>query len=125
MWLLDHNIPHGLAVFLKSQGINCDTAQNRNWEKLRNGELVSSAWHAKFTCVVTKDTLFVQSAEKVIKTLPEMAIVLLTIPQCRGEEYLKRFTEHWKNVPIFPEKGKMLHWPYLKSNESKDKTEKN
>ena len=35
MWLLDHNIPHELAIFLRSKGIDCDTAQHRNWEKLR------------------------------------------------------------------------------------------
>ena len=64
MWLLDHNIPHELADFLNSEGIDCQTAQENNWETLRNGELVSSAWHSNFTCIVTKDALFVRSAKK-------------------------------------------------------------
>ena len=111
MWLLDHNIPHELAISLRPKGIGCDTAQHRNWEKLRNGELVSSAWRSNFTCIVTKDALFVQSAQKAMGAFLEMAIVLLTIPQYRGKEYLKKFIEHWKTVPIPPQMGTMIHWP--------------
>ncbi len=111
MWLLDHNIPHELAIFLKSQGIDCSTAKEKNWETLRNGELVSSAWRSSFTCIVTKDALFVQSAQKTMVSFPKMAIVFLTIPQCRGKEYLKRFTEHWEMAPISPQAGAMIRWP--------------
>jgi hypothetical protein len=43
MWLLDPNIDVHLVQMLNELGVSCDTAVNRGWKALSNGELVSAA----------------------------------------------------------------------------------
>jgi hypothetical protein len=43
MWLLDANMDVHLAPVLSSLGRLCDTAANRGWQALSNGELVAAA----------------------------------------------------------------------------------
>jgi hypothetical protein len=44
MWLLDVNLPNGLAKLLEKHGISCDTAARRNWRDLTNGALAEAAF---------------------------------------------------------------------------------
>ena len=43
MWLLDAHVDIHLAALLTERGIACDTAANRTWKALSNGQLVESA----------------------------------------------------------------------------------
>jgi hypothetical protein len=43
MWLLDGNIDVHLVSVLSERGILCETAANRGWKALSNGELVAAA----------------------------------------------------------------------------------
>jgi hypothetical protein len=40
MWLLDANMDVHLVKTLNELGVSCDTAANRGWKALSNGELV-------------------------------------------------------------------------------------
>ncbi len=111
MWLLDHNLPQQLVSSLKSMGIECKTAYEQGWNELQNGELLSTASHADFTCILTRDTLFAKSAHKEMTKFSSMAIVLITIPQYKGKRYVEKFLKHWQDNPISPTQGKIIHWP--------------
>ena len=80
-------------------GIKCKTASDMNWEKLENGKLLSAASQAGFSCILTKDFLFAESAAKSMDKFPQMGIVLITLPQDKGELYAK-------NDPLAPLSGK-------------------
>ena len=62
MWLLDVKMDVHLVQTLLELGVSCDTAANRGWKALSNGELVSAAIAAGFTCLLTRDQLFCESA---------------------------------------------------------------
>ena len=111
MWLLDHNLPKHLVGALKSVGVDCDTAAHQGWNDLANGELLSVASRAEFTCILTRDVRFAESASKAMDRYPQMAIVLTTIPQSRGQGFAARFLEHWRNSPISPIPHRMTRWP--------------
>ena len=98
MWLLDHNLSKQLAGSLKSLGIECDTAAHRGWNNLGNGELLSAASRADFTCILTRDVLFAESASKAMDRL-------------RGHEYATQFLKDWSRSPIIPEPYGMIRWP--------------
>jgi hypothetical protein len=53
MWLLDANMDVHLASVLTGFGIDCDTAGNRGWKALSNGDLVKAAVDAGFRCLLT------------------------------------------------------------------------
>ena len=111
MWLLDHNIPRQIVNSLDTLGIPCDTALNRGWSQLKNGELLSAAVEARFVCILTRDTLFSESATKNIKKFPNMSLVLLTLPQRKGEEYAKEFIRYWEKSPIVLGTKQVIRWP--------------
>jgi hypothetical protein len=50
---------------------------------LSNGELVSAAVGAGFTCLLTRDQLFGESAARALKTFPSFAVVVVDLPQQR------------------------------------------
>ena len=58
MWLLDVNLPSGLAPLLHSYGIACDTTARRGWRDLTNGELAHRAFREGFRVILTRDRLF-------------------------------------------------------------------
>ena len=62
MWLLDANMDVHLVQTLNELGVSCDTAANRGWKALSNGELVSAAVAAGFACLLTRDQRFCESA---------------------------------------------------------------
>ena len=78
---------------------------------MQNGELLSTASHAGFTCILTRDILFAKSAHKEMMKLPDMAIVLITIPQYKRKRYTKKFLKYWQDNPISPTQGKIIYWP--------------
>jgi len=91
MWLLDANMDVHLVSVLESFGIACDTAANRGWKALSNGELVTAAVAAGFVCLLTRDQLFGQSASRAL-TFPQFAVVVIDVPQQTWNLYRARFT---------------------------------
>jgi hypothetical protein len=57
MWLLDANMDVHLASVLTGFDISCDTAGNRGWKAMSNGDLVKAA-DAGFRCLLTRGHLF-------------------------------------------------------------------
>ena len=110
MWLLDHNLPAKLRPALEGLGIKCETAAKRGWQDLKNGQLVAAASQAGFRCILTRDVRFTESASHSLKKFPDMAIVLLKIPQMRGKNYAAYFVEAWKRRPIENPRG-FSTWP--------------
>jgi hypothetical protein len=70
MWLLDVNLPNGLARLLHGT-----------------------------------------SAGPALAALPELAIVVVTLPQVREEAYLAEFETRWRRKPIEPLAGAVVEWP--------------
>ena len=81
MWLLDANLDIHLVELLKGFPIDCDTAENRGWKALRNGELVGAAVQAGFHHLLTKDLSFAESASQIWRTFPDFGVVVVTLPQ--------------------------------------------
>jgi hypothetical protein len=74
MTLLGHNLPRQLIeVFKNSIGIALETAIHRHWETLENGDLVRAAVESGFTCVLTKDVRFRESAAKTLAAYHDLA----------------------------------------------------
>jgi hypothetical protein len=111
MWLLDANMDVHLLAVLTEFGIPCDTAGNRGWKALSNGELVTAAVKAGFQCMLTRDRLFGESASRALKSFPQFAVVVVDIPQQRWQQYRERFVEMWAERPIEPVAGQLIHWP--------------
>ena len=95
MWLLDANMDVHVASFLRECSVPVDVAGPRGWGMLANGELVATAAGAGFTCLLTQDRLFAESASA---ALP-------------WRQYLEQFRAAWAKVPIRPVPGQVLHWP--------------
>jgi len=95
MWLLDVNLPNGLIRLLQSYGIPCDATARRGWRDLTNGALAGAAFREGFRVILTRDRLFGTSARGALAALPELAIVVVTLPQAREEAYLAEFETRW------------------------------
>src|SRR5579862_9326103 len=111
MWLLDANVDVHLVPVLRGFGISCDTAGNRGWKALSNGQLVTAAVSAGFVCLLTRDQLFGQSAARALNSFPQFAIVVVGIPQQPWPQYRDRFVAAWAQRAIEPLAGKLTHWP--------------
>ena|ERR1700733_8777752 len=111
MWLLDVNMPQPLVQLLGGLGIKAETAISQDWGTLSNGSLVAAAIEQGFTCLLTRDRLFGDSAAKALKTHPQFAVVLVTLPQVKAPAFLEIFKTSWKTSPIQPRPGKMTSWP--------------
>jgi len=111
MWLLDANLDIHLLELLQRLGVNCDAAENRGWKSLRNGDLVSACWQSGFDTVLTRDQLFAESASRAWRTFPNLAVVIVTLPQLPSARYLEAFTAAWTNTPIDPRPGQITIWP--------------
>ena len=95
MWLLDANVDGSLAPNIARTRESCDTAGSRGWKALSNGELVSVAVTAGFTCLLTRDQLFGESAARALKTFPSFAVVVMDLPQQRWPAYQEQFVAAW------------------------------
>jgi hypothetical protein len=111
MWLLDVNLPNGLVRLLHGYGISCDTTARRDWRDLTNGALAEAAFREGFRVILTRDRLFGTSARRALAALPELAIVVVTLPQAREEAYLAEFQIWWRRAPIKPLAGAVVEWP--------------
>ena len=111
MWLLDHNLPRQLGPVLQALGVQNETTIQHGWERLSNGELVGAAAARNFLCILTRDINFGSSAEKALKEFPHICVVLITLPQQRGQAYSKSVQEAWSADPIVPVAGKLIRWP--------------
>jgi|SRR5450759_4541434 hypothetical protein len=111
MWLLDMNMPKGLVAALGKLGVKSEHASLRGWGDLKNGKLVEAAADAGFTCLLTRDRLFGESASRTLKRFPGFAVVLVTLPQLRWPNFRTAFQHNWEEVPIRPEAGRLSQWP--------------
>jgi hypothetical protein len=59
---------------------------------------------------LTRDRLFGTSARRALAALPELAIVVVTLPQAREEAYLAEFETRWRRQPIEPVAGAVVEW---------------
>jgi len=89
--MLDHNLPVQLKTAIISLKIDCDTTHARGWDKLQNGELVSTSFAEGFRCILTRDVRFAKDAEKALKTHVEMAVILISLRSGKAQNILKRF----------------------------------
>lgn len=111
MWLLDLNLPNGLARLLHGYGTPCDTAARRDWRDLTNSALAEVAFREGFRVILTTDRLFGASARPALAALPALAIVVVTLQQAREEAYLAEFETRWRRKPIEPVAGVIVEWP--------------
>ena len=111
MWLLDANMDVHLVSVLKDFGVACDTAANRGWNSLKNGDLVAAAVADGFLCLLTRDQLFGESASRALKAFPEFAVVVVDVPQQPWNQYRERFIALWTQKPIAAVAGRLVHWP--------------
>ena len=111
MWLLDVNLPTALVALLSDYGLVAETAPRQGWRSLTNGALAAAAFQAGFRVLLTRDRGFGASAVRVLATLPELALVVVTLPQAREEPYLAAFTEAWRVDRIRPVPGAIIEWP--------------
>jgi hypothetical protein len=111
MWLLDANMDVHLVEVLNAFQIASETAASRGWRTLSNGDLVTAATNAGFTCLLTRDRLFGESASRALKLFPNFAVVVINIPQSPWPRYRDAFMQHWNSRPIAPVSGQLIHWP--------------
>ena len=71
MWLLDANRDVHLSPMLAEFGVPNATAAALGWKDLSNGELVKAASARGFTCLLTRDPDFGESASRALKLFPE------------------------------------------------------
>src|ERR1035441_8746073 len=107
MWLLDGNVPKKIGGLLGEFGIEAHSAVDRGWGDLTNGALVEAAQQAGFRCILTRDRLFSESATRALKRFNEFCVVLVTIPQLRGPEFLDQFRSAGIRNPIQPVPGQL------------------
>lgn len=106
MWLLDANLDIRICQLLGEFGIESRTAQSYGWKHLLNGQLVSAAVAEGFTCLLTRDQLFAESASRALKQFPEFAVILIRLKQQRRSQYLTQFRAAWEREPIVAMPGK-------------------
>jgi hypothetical protein len=112
MWLLDANMDVHLVDSLSQFDIASDTAKNRGWKALSNGQLVTAARGNGFDCLLTRDRLFGESASRGLHVHPTAAVVLVMLPQQRWPEYRRSFLDAWTSSPIQPKAGCLIEWPF-------------
>ncbi len=111
MWLLDANMDVHLVSVLTGFQISCDTCRQRGWKGLSNGELVRTAVAAGFKCLLTRDRLFGEAASQALRQFPEFAVVVVNVSQRPWPQYREEFLAQWRERPIEPIAGKLIHSP--------------
>ncbi len=111
MWLLDVNMPRPLIAALAELGIQAKTAIDQGWKNLTNGRLVEAAVSQGFSCLLTRDKLFGDSASRALRNFPQFSVVLITLPQMKAPGFMENFKAAWRLSPIKPVPGEMIHWP--------------
>lgn len=80
MWLLDAKMDVHLLSLLSEFGIAAEAATRRGWGGLSNGELVGAAMRAGFTCILTQDRLFAESAAETLQEASGISLVVVRLP---------------------------------------------
>jgi hypothetical protein len=111
MWLLDVNLPTALTRLLHGYDIIAETTAGRDWRDLTNGALAQAASSEGFRVLLTRDRHFGASAGSTLDVLPELAVVIVTLPQVREAAYLSAFDAAWHRRPIEPVAGSIIEWP--------------
>ena len=111
MWLLDANMDVHLLALFQQLGVKCEATTRRGWQALNNGDLVSAAVEAGFTCVLTQDRLFGEAAARALKKHPRFSVVVIHLAQLPWKQYHQNFNSAWSKSPIEPVVGKIIHWP--------------
>ncbi|MGK5082999.1 hypothetical protein WDW37_06810 [Bdellovibrionota bacterium FG-1] len=111
MWLLDVNLPNGLLGLLHEYGIQAETTAYRGWRDLGNGKLAEAAFGAGFRALLTRDRLFGESAGRALERFPELAVVVVRLPQAREAAYLAEFRRRWAEQALCPRPGHVIEWP--------------
>jgi len=111
VWLLDANLDIRVAKILEELGVPSRAAESLGWKALSNGDLVSVAVAAGFTCTLTRDGLFAESAARALRQFPEFAVVVIGLPQQKWPAYGDAFRQAWKTAPIIPVRGQVIRWP--------------
>ena len=115
MWLLDVNVDVRLRQVLYESGIKAESAVTLGWRELANGKLVAAAYAAAyaagFRVLITRDKLFSSAANHVLAKYPDVAIVIMTLPQRPYAAYLKSFKEAWVKGAIIPKSGAVISCP--------------
>ena len=111
MWLLDANVPAKLVFLLQEFGIEAVTAQTKGWGGLSNGALLEAASSAGFSCVLTRDRLFGESAARALKKFPAVSVVVINLPQLRERHFLEAFRAAWHTTPALLVPGRVTSWP--------------
>jgi predicted nuclease of predicted toxin-antitoxin system len=111
VWLLDANLDIRVAEILAEFGITSRTAKSLGWKELSNGDLVSAAVAAQFTCILTRDGLFAESAARSLRQFPLFALVIVRLPQQKWPAYGGAFRRAWQREPIVPIPGQVIGWP--------------
>jgi len=104
-------LPTALPGVLRSRGIDCDTAASRGWRDLTNGPLAEAAFRAGFRVILTRDRGFGESAARALRLLPELAVVVLTVPQARAAAFVAEVEARWQTRAIEPVAGRVIEWP--------------
>jgi hypothetical protein len=81
MWLLDANMDVHLTRALAEFGIVSETAADRGWKALSNGQLVAAAVAGGFDCLLTRDRLLGESASYALRLHSTFAVILINLPQ--------------------------------------------
>jgi hypothetical protein len=111
MWLLDANMDVHLLDVFSELGIPCESAIHRGWRELANGQLIKAAIEAGFTCILTKDRLFAESANRSLVQAPHFSIIIVCMPQVPWRKYVRQFRDEWGKRPITPKAGSATLWP--------------
>ncbi len=110
-WLLDHNLPKQIAKFLKSVGVDCNWTSAEGWQHLSNGDLVRNAMTAGYSCLLTNDRKFANSAGNALAKNPNFAVIEINLEQAPKKEFLSNFQFAWQDEPIKPIPAKVTKWP--------------
>ena len=111
MWLLDVNPPTALTGLLHGYGILAATTAARGWRELTSGELAHAASRGGFSALLTRDRAFGTAAGGALETPPDLAIVIVRLPQARETAYLSAFDVAWQRRRIQPVAGAITEWP--------------
>jgi predicted nuclease of predicted toxin-antitoxin system len=111
VWLLDANIDVRVCEILAEFGVDSRTAESFGWKELSNGNLVAAAVENGFTCLLTRDRLFGESAARTLKQFPAFAIVVIQLKQQKWPAYGQDFRRAWEREPIVPSAGRCIAWP--------------
>jgi hypothetical protein len=110
MWLLDANMDVHLVDLLSEFGISCESAIQRGWGDLSNGQHVAAAADAGFNCILAHERLFAESASGSMRSAPDLTIIVIHFPQRPWREYVRQFRLAWTQHPIMPFPGSVIHW---------------